>query len=50
MDNILNNEDYELCLLKIDSLMGCMPGSDDEKELEKLCILAEKYEFDNFKI
>ena len=47
---IKSEEEYEKALQQLDSLMDAEPGSEEEKELELLSVLIEKYEDDHFPI
>jgi len=47
---INNEKDYFQALAKIEVLMDSLPGSLEEKELDQLTNLVEKYEEQHFEI
>jgi len=47
---IKNNQEYEVALKEIESLMDAEPGSADETALELLSVVIEKYEKEHFPI
>jgi len=48
--NIKTDEEYEEILLRVWELMNAESGSADEKELELLSAMVEKYEDEHFPI
>ena len=47
---IKTEEDYSNTMLRIDALMGALPGTEEGDELDVLATLVEAYERDHFPI
>ncbi len=44
LNSLRNEDEYQIALAQIESLMDAEPGSPQEQELERLAILVETYE------
>ncbi len=47
---IKDDSDYQALLAYLYTLMNALPGTAEEKELERIAILLENYELDHYPI